>query len=678
VNVESSQGPGDYCFHFFDGAIASNAFRGRVFVKRVPATQNIFFGLQFGATANAIYTSTSYARRTNHLIVLKYTFVDGASNDQVALFVDPVVAGGEPAATLVTTDATQADAVNLDGVAIRQGDLSSAPTLQFDGIRVATNWLDATGGSTVTTSAVPPAGGAISPAGPVQIPCGGSQVFTIAANPCYALGDVQVDGVSVGPVSSYTVNNTDGLDRTIAATFSNLAYLIAASTGTGGGISPVGETFVACGSDQSYAITPNACHSIASVLVDGNPIGAVASYTFPNVQANHTISVTFNANGPYTITASAGPGGLISPSGAVAVACGGSQTFWITASSCYAIADVFVDDDNWIGAAANYSFANVQANHTISASFARPGPSIIPPVSTPIACGSTGNQLCASFPSDMSETYGASLNGFQVVPQVGTGASGVGQFTLDSTNVLHYSVVVIGLSGIVTAVHLHGPATPGVNAGAFANLDVLPGNTITGLLPLSSLQVSNLRNGLVYVNIHTPAYPGGEIRGQLVSASYAKWSVNSQDAGWAITGGQGTRCITYTAGNGGGALFKIVTVTMAGCSDSSTLALGCGALAGVETPAEAMTRFRDVTPNPMQGATRIDYALATAGPANIDVFSLSGQRVRTLATGAHPAGPGSVTWDGRSESGARLAAGAYVVRLTASGSTFSHKIVLLR
>src|SRR5262249_38240321 len=59
----------------------------------------------------------------------------------------------------------------------------------------------------------------------------------------------------------------------------------------------------------------------------------------------------------------------ISPSGAVSVACGASQTFGITASTCYHTTDVKVDGVS-VGAVSTYTFTDVQADHTIDASFA--------------------------------------------------------------------------------------------------------------------------------------------------------------------------------------------------------------------------------------------------------------------------------------------------------------------
>ena len=69
-----------------------------------------------------------------------------------------------------------------------------------------------------------------------------------------------------------------------------------------------------------------------------------------------------------TITGSAGTGGSISPSGEVAVALGGSQTYTITANSFYSIADVMIDGVS-VGAVTSYTFTNVTGDHTISATF---------------------------------------------------------------------------------------------------------------------------------------------------------------------------------------------------------------------------------------------------------------------------------------------------------------------
>ena len=70
----------------------------------------------------------------------------------------------------------------------------------------------------------------------------------------------------------------------------------------------------------------------------------------------------------YTITASAGQGGSITPSGAVSVAKGGSQTFTIKPSDNYEIEDVKVDGQS-VGKVTEYTFESVTAEHSIAATF---------------------------------------------------------------------------------------------------------------------------------------------------------------------------------------------------------------------------------------------------------------------------------------------------------------------
>lgn len=71
------------------------------------------------------------------------------------------------------------------------------------------------------------------------------------------------------------------------------AYTIEATAGSNGSISPSGKTAVVSGEDATFVITPDSGYRVADVLVDGKSVGAVRSYTFENVKANHTISVTF-------------------------------------------------------------------------------------------------------------------------------------------------------------------------------------------------------------------------------------------------------------------------------------------------------------------------------------------------------------------------------------------------
>ena len=145
-------------------------------------------------------------------------------------------------------------------------------------------------------------------------------------------------------------------------------YNIVASAGTGGTISPSGTITVDEGVSQSYTISVNTEYRIKDVLVDGVSQGAIVSYTFSNVSADHTISVNFEAVPTYTITTNVGEGGSISPSGNIILTEGDSQTFTFIPDSGYGIKDVLVDDISQ-GEITSYTFTDVTANHTLSVIF---------------------------------------------------------------------------------------------------------------------------------------------------------------------------------------------------------------------------------------------------------------------------------------------------------------------
>src|SRR5436190_4837100 len=188
-------------------------------------------------------------------------------------------------------------------------------TTGSNGSKWGTWWASVLSANTFTIAASAGTGGTISPSGSVGVNQGSNQTFTIAANPCFVISNVVVDGVSQGAISSYTFSNIQA-NHTISASFTQVTYPITATTpGGNGSISPSGSVVVNCGANQAFTITPNSCYAISDVLVDGVSQGAISTYTFPNVQASHTISASFVLLGPYTITASPGPNGSISPPG---------------------------------------------------------------------------------------------------------------------------------------------------------------------------------------------------------------------------------------------------------------------------------------------------------------------------------------------------------------------------
>jgi hypothetical protein len=120
-----------------------------------------------------------------------------------------------------------------------------------------------------------------------------------------------------------------------------------------------------------------------------------------------------------------------------------------------------------------------------------------------------------------AETFTAYLTGAQEVPPAATNASGYARiFVNTSTNVLSYTVVFNNLGSAQNGAHIHAPAAIGATVGVAINFGAVGGTsgTIQGTTTITPTQLSQLRAGLGYVNVHSVNFPGGEIRGQLNKA----------------------------------------------------------------------------------------------------------------------------------------------------------------
>ncbi len=132
------------------------------------------------------------------------------------------------------------------------------------------------------------------------------------------------------------------------------------------------------------------------------------------------------------------------------------------------------------------------------------------------AVASIALSSCAWMHPDTIVRLQGNMTGAQEVPAVNTAGTGTLEATYDKgTHILGYTVTYSGLSGPATAAHFHGPAGPGTNAGVvvpFPN----PADPIKGETTLTDAQAADLLAGRWYVNVHTRAHPGGEIRAQVM------------------------------------------------------------------------------------------------------------------------------------------------------------------
>ena len=113
-------------------------------------------------------------------------------------------------------------------------------------------------------------------------------------------------------------------------------------------------------------------------------------------------------------------------------------------------------------------------------------------------------------------------------PTTGTGT--INATYNKNTRILTYAVTWTGITGPVAAMHIHGLADPGFNAGVLQNIVTAsngiatPGSkygtsgSISATLYIDGtvFKEEHLLANKYYLNIHTALYPGGEIRGQLI------------------------------------------------------------------------------------------------------------------------------------------------------------------
>ena len=110
----------------------------------------------------------------------------------------------------------------------------------------------------------------------------------------------------------------------------------------------------------------------------------------------------------------------------------------------------------------------------------------------------------------------ATLDGKAEVPPNTSAGKGTADIEWDAASKkLSWKLTYSGLSGPATAAHFHGPAAAGANAGvAVAIPNAASGSE--GSATLTDAQAADLLAGKYYVNVHTAANPGGEIRGQVM------------------------------------------------------------------------------------------------------------------------------------------------------------------
>ncbi|HEY3215594.1 MAG TPA: putative Ig domain-containing protein, partial [Candidatus Eisenbacteria bacterium] len=236
---------------------------------------------------------------------------------------------------------------------------------------------------------------------------------------------------SQGPGSyPFTVRVSDGVANTDAGITLTVNEVNAApvlsgvpSTATILETAPYGFTATATDGDlPAQTLTFSLIGAPTGAAIDGSsgaftwtPSASQGGTSYPftvrvsDAVANTDAAITLTVSDAFTIMASAGAHGSISPSGAVLVAQGASPAFTVTPDSGYAVLDVLADGVS-AGQVTSYTFSNVTSDHTISATFA---PSQTVTAGPPPTAISTAHP-CVTVPVNISRISPLAIRGFSV------------------------------------------------------------------------------------------------------------------------------------------------------------------------------------------------------------------------------------------------------------------------
>jgi hypothetical protein len=403
------------------------------------------------------------------------------------------------------------------------------------------------------------------------------------------------------------------------------------------------------------------------------------NYTFTNVQANHTISASF-AIDQFTITATAGVHGSISPSGVVSLDYGANQTFTITPDSGYYVASLVIDSVA-DGAQETFTFTNVTANHSIAATFTtHPSPQLASISSSAAYRGETVNIIVTG------ENFISGCTGLNVGTDIV-----IDTLIVHSSDSL-FATISINASatpGSRTITVINGPPGGGASGaltftilnhapGAFhllepANNDtvVLRGTPVPVVFSWNPSADLDINDTLTYI-LHLSGSPAGDsvtVKGDTIISLAGLMSVLSPHTTYtwsvSVTDGYDTVAAADTF------MFRTSDNVVTSVSDNKN-----------QIPKEYA--LHQNYPNPFNPLTRIQFDLPRQSLVTLTVYNLLGQQIVKLIEGElMNAGVQEIGLDG-----SNIGSGIYFYRLIAEDQgkegarkepfVSIHKMILLK
>ncbi|MBK8167569.1 MAG: T9SS type A sorting domain-containing protein [bacterium] len=455
-------------------------------------------------------------------------------------------------------------------------------------------------------------------------------------DPCYGNGDIETN--------SFYLN--DGISDDGCVTEGSLASILWDAMDSGSET----QDGLSLGIDRLFndvikRFEPKNADELAAALIteSGNTSATQQVFAHYGCSADPTV----------TITASAGPHGVISPSGAVNVLRGTDASFTITPDAGYGVATLVIDGTN-LAPATSHTFNNVTTDHTISVTFAAVSHTIV------ATAGANGSIE----PSGAVSVADGSDQVFVMTPDPGYA---IASLTVD------------------------GAAAPPQSTYVFD--DVTADHTIAVSFALAtsfvlSVSASPVSGGQVQVVPESAAYaPGTTVQLTAIPATGYTWTGWSGD-----TGGLNTnpltvvmntdRTITANFESDVPALpygdTVVFAIDLSGIGAGDSLPFTLQIVAGTGDMARATAVLGTPYPNPFNPTITIPYSASDGANLKLAIYDVAGRMVRLLLSEAQSPGTYRLTWDGLDERGERVASGVYFVKLEHRGDADVERVVLVK
>jgi hypothetical protein len=278
-----------------------------------------------------------------------------------------VTSGSDQTFTITPDSGYEIATLTIDGA-------TTTPTSTFTFVNVTTDHsIEVTFSEVVvpvvthTIVATSSANGLISPVGSTTVTSGSDQTFTITPDSGYEIATLTIDGATTTPTSTFTFVNVT-TDHSIEVTFIEKHTITLTVIDGVGSVTFVDSPTLLDGSTAILSITPGFAYTLGTLLVDGVTTTPTTTYTFADLQADHSVAAIFVSLPMYVISSSTGGNGHIVSSESPVVLKGGSHTVHIVPDTGYALSTVTIDSVPVV-ATTTYTFANVTQDHSIFATF---------------------------------------------------------------------------------------------------------------------------------------------------------------------------------------------------------------------------------------------------------------------------------------------------------------------